>query len=117
MKYLPAVLLFAVTIPATFAQHPARRGKPVTAWQPTGKQVGSVQFSSRKMVKHSAALVPHAISPATGVVQVHYEEGQTFAYFVATAPIPAAAQEQVTISVDDGNGNPTSITFDPVSYE
>jgi hypothetical protein len=98
-----------------FGQQPAKRGNRATPWQPAGKQVGSVKLGSRKMAK-AHAVVAHAITPAPGVVQVHYEEGHVFAYFVATAPIPSGTQQEVTVTIDDGSGNPSSLQFDPVSY-
>src|SRR5438874_1403859 len=116
MRHLQTLLLIAVSIPTTFAQQPSKRGQAATPWQPAGKQVGSVQFGSRKLVKRHAAIVKDAVAPAAGVVQVHYEEGKVFAFFVATGQIPSGSEEQVTITVDDGSGSPSSIQFDPVSY-
>jgi hypothetical protein len=99
-----------------FAQ-PARRGHAATQWQPSGRQVGAVRFGSHKIVKSHAAVDKAAIAPAPGVVQVHFEEGKVFAFFVATSAIPSGSQETVTITIDDGSGNPSSIQFDPVSYQ
>ena len=116
MKRLQAVLLIAISIPATFAQHPARRGQPATRWHPAGKQVGSVEIGSRKLVKRHATVVKDAAAPAPGVVQLHYEEGHLFAYFVATGQIPSGSQVQVTITVDDGSNDSTGIQFDPIPF-
>jgi hypothetical protein len=115
MKRLQTFLLLAVSIPV-FAQHPVRRGEPAKRWQPTGEQVGSVQFGSRKLAKPRAATNKAAVAPAAGVVQLHVEEGKVFAFFVATGNIPAGTQVQVTITADNGVDTPTAIQFDPVSY-
>jgi hypothetical protein len=116
MKQFQAVLLIAVSIPTIFAQQPSRRGHPATPWQPAGKEVGSVKFSSRKMLKPHATVTKDAVAPAAGVVQIHYEEGRVFAFFVATGQIPSGSQQMVSITLDNGAGDPTSIVFDPVSY-
>jgi hypothetical protein len=116
MRPTPAILFFAFSIPIVLAQQPVRRGHAATPAQPAGRQVGAVEFGSRKLVKRHAAVVPEAVAPAPGVVQVHVEEGQVFAFFVATSPIPAGGQQLVTVTIDDGSGNPSSLQFDAVSY-
>jgi hypothetical protein len=116
MRLAPAFLWIAFSIPLVMAQQPARRGRHATPAQPAGRQVGAVQFGSRKLVKPRAAVVPQAVAPAPGVVQVHVEEGHVFAFFVATSPIPSGSEELVTITIDNGSGNPSSLQFDPVSY-
>jgi hypothetical protein len=115
MRLAPAILWTAFSISIVFAQQPARRGHAATPAQPAGRQVGAIKFGSRKFVKSHAAVVPEAVAPAPGVVQVHMEEGQVFAYFVATSPIPASTQQFVTLTIDDGSGNPSSLQFDAVS--
>jgi hypothetical protein len=67
-------------------------------------------------MKPRATAVADAVSPAPGVVQVHYEEGTVFAFFVATSAIPSGANEFVTVTIDDGSGSPSSLQFDAVSY-
>lgn len=116
MKHVQAILFTAISIPIMFAQQPGKRGHTATPWQPSGKQVGKVQSGSRKLVKRHAAVAKDAVAPAPGVVQVHYEEGRVFAYFVATSAIPAGSQQQVSITIDDGSNDPSSLVFDPVSY-
>jgi len=116
MKHVRAVLMIAVSISTTFAQQPSKRGHAATPWQPMGKQVGGGQFSGRKLVKKHATVTRAATAPAAGVVQVHYEEGKVFAFFVATGQIPEGSQEAVTITLDNGVDDPTAIQFDPVSY-
>jgi len=117
MRHLQTFLMIAACIPAMFAQQAPRRGHALTL-QPKGRQMGEIRFGARKkMVKPHAALAPNAVTAAPGVVQVHVEEGKVFAFFVATGTIPSGSQFQVSITIDDGSGNPSSITFDPVSYD
>ena len=118
MRQLPTFLLIAASIPTMFAQQSGRRGHAATPWQPAGRQVGAVHFGAHKMVKSHAGVVKDAaLAPAPGVVQVHYEEGQVFAFFVATATIPSGGSQAVTVTIDDGTGNPSSLQFDTVSYQ
>jgi hypothetical protein len=116
MRLAPVILYIAFSIPIVFAQQPVRRGHAATPAQPAGRQVGAIEFGSRKMVKRHATVVPEAVAPAPGVVQVHVEEGHVFAFFVATSPVPAGGQQFVTITIDDGSGNPSALQFDAVSY-
>jgi len=116
MRLAPAFLWIACSIPTLMAQQPARRGHAATLWQPSGRQVGALEFGSRRLVKRHAAVVPEAVAPAPGVVQVQVTEGHVFAFFVATSAIPSGTQELVTLTIDDGSGNPSSLQFDAVSY-
>src|SRR5689334_17118940 len=116
MRQLQTLLLIAASIPTMFAQQPSKRGRAAVPFQPTGRQVGEIKFGAHKMVKSHATVVQDAVAPANGVVQIHYEEDKLFAFFVATAALPSGSSLAVTITIDDGSGNPSSLVFDPVSF-
>jgi hypothetical protein len=97
-----------------FAQQSHKRGHAAV---PSDRQIGAIHFDGRKMMKPHAAIVKDAAAPATGVVQLHYEEDKLFAFFVATAALPANSPIQLTITIDDGSGNPQAMTFDPVAFQ
>lgn len=116
MKQTLALLLVASSIPTIWAQQPVRRRGHAASLAPlnaSGRAVGSLQLGSRKAVKrNSAGKEASAPPPAPGVVQIHVEEGQVFAFFVATDTIPANSLVGGSITIDNGS----ELDFDSVQF-
>jgi hypothetical protein len=111
MKRKLTLLLLACGIPAVWAGPASRTGREV---RPTGKQVGSLRIGGRAHTNAAgkAATPP----PAPGVVQVHIEEGQVFAYFVATSAIPAGSTIGGAITIVQNGQSTGQLVFDDFQF-